>query len=126
MMSDYPTQYERAPDVLNFITKIPTVWDDSKAVSAEIGKRIVIARRKADTWYVGGMCGWDGAKVSIKLSDFLPDGEYFAELICDGVNADKIATDICKTSRRVKASDVIEIDMKSGGGFALKLSPAGK
>ena len=47
MVSDYPEAYKNQPG-FEFIEKVPTVWDDTKVLSGEPAKFIVIARRQRE------------------------------------------------------------------------------
>ena len=121
MISDMPSEYRKAPEQLKFMAEVPTSWDETKALEGKIGEYVVIARRKGNVWYVAGMCDWNGKKISLNLSKFLSKGTYKAEIFTDGVNADKIATIAKREVKNVNSTDVLDIEMKSGGGFAIKL-----
>lgn len=124
MMCDSPTSYLRYPELLSFITSIPTKWDDTKVLDAKIGERAVIARRSGSNWFVGGLTDSSARKVKIRLSDFLPeDSSFKMEIVRDSVNSEKTPTDYAHEVRDVESSDTVEIDMQPGGGFALKLTP---
>ena len=49
-----------------------------------MGEYIITARRKGDTWYVGGLNNWDARDVEVDLS-FLSSGSHKAVLFKDGV-----------------------------------------
>ena len=61
-----------------------------QAIEGKMGEYVVIARRKGDKWYLGGMCGWGGKDVEIDLSKFLPEGKYLAKIVRDTINSDDI------------------------------------
>ena len=123
MLSDMTTEYLKHPEILKFLAETPTSWDETKAVEGKMGEYVVVARRKGDVWYLGGMCDWGGKTVDIDLSKILPKGTYDAELFIDGVNSDKIATDYKRVVRKLKSTDILQVKMKKGGGFALRLVP---
>ena len=112
----FGTHYDRNYIVLNF-------RDDSKAIEGKLGEYAVIARPKGDVWYIAGMADWNGKKVSIDLSKILDGGDYEAEIIRDSVNSNIVAADYKRETKTVSSSDVLEIEMKNGGGFAMKLKP---
>ena len=68
----YPEAYEGQPG-LEFIEKVPTVWDETKVLSGYPGQSIVMARRKGDVWYLGAMTNWDLREIAIPLA-FLGEG----------------------------------------------------
>jgi alpha-glucosidase len=117
MVSDYPEAYENQPGI-EFIERVPTVWDDTKVLNGEPGKYVTVARRSGDSWYVGGMTNWDARDLEIPLS-FLGSGEYEAQIFADGPDADKVATSLSITNKRLKAGDKLNLHLAPGGGLAI-------
>jgi len=122
MVSDHPEAYKNQPGI-EFIEKVPTVWDDTKVLSGEPGKYITIARQNGDAWYVGGMTNWDARDLEIPLS-FLGSGEYEAEIYADGADAEKVATSLDVSKKRVTSGDKLSVHLAPGGGLAGILTPA--
>ena len=122
MVSDHPEAYKNQPGI-EFIEKVPTVWDDTKVLAGEPAKYITIARQKGDAWFVGSMTNWDARDVEIPLG-FLGTGEYEAEIFADGADADTVATSLDVTKRHVTSNDKLSIHLASGGGLAVILTPA--
>ena len=119
MLSDAPSNYTREQECTDFIAKVPTTFDETKVVAGEVGKYIVTARRKGNTWYVGAMTGWDGRDIEIPLS-FLGDGNYKADIFADGFNANRNAEDYKHSTQDVSKSQTLKVSMKSGGGWAAR------
>ncbi len=117
MMCDSPTNYMAEQECTDFIAAIPTVWDETVALDGKVAEYVVMARRKADTWYVGAMAGWDGREMEIDLG-FLPEGEYSMTVFRDGVNAHRIASDYRKVTMDVPSDRKMKIKMAPGGGWA--------
>jgi len=115
MLCDSPQQYEEEKECTEFIAKIPTVWDETLAVDGKVGDYIVMARRKGDNWYVGGLTGRAARKITLDLG-FLGEGQWNVELFVDGINAERHAEDYRKTTG--PAAETLEINMAPGGGFA--------
>ena len=120
MLCDAPTNYLKEPKCTRFIVQVPTVWDESKALIADIGKCIVMARQKDGEWYVGGLTNWEDREVEVDLS-FLGSSEYKAEIFKDGINADRVGKDYKYIERTVRGSDKLTINMVGGGGFAVRI-----
>jgi alpha-glucosidase len=120
MLPDSPSDYYKEKECTEFISKIPTEWDDLKVLHAKIGEHTVVARKNGDNWYIGAVTDWNAKSFDINL-EFLDDGEYQMEFIEDGINADTRAIDYKKRSKKVTASDSIEINLASGGGWIAKL-----
>jgi alpha-glucosidase len=120
MLCDSPSSYEREPEVLSFLSAVPTVWDETKALDAKVGDYLAVARKNGRDWYVGAMTDGTPRTLEIKL-DFLDDGTYEAEIFADGANADRYAADYRKEVRQVGRGDVLKIDLAPGGGWAARI-----
>lgn len=120
MLSDSPSNYAKEPACTRFIAGIPTVWDETVALDGRVGEYVTLARRKGDTWYVGGLTGWDARSVEVDLS-FLGTGNFRAELFTDGINADRAACDYKRSLVEVPAGRRLTVQMAPGGGFALRI-----
>jgi len=119
MLSDNPTAYMKEKESTDFITAVPTTFDETVAVDGKVGEYVTIARRKGSTWYAGAMTNWNDRKINIDLS-FLGEGKYKAIIFEDGINADHDATDYIRKEVTVTAKDHLEISMASGGGWAAR------
>jgi alpha-glucosidase len=54
-LCDNPTSYRANPDAMKFLSKVPTVWDESVALDGKVGEYALIAKRKGQAWFVAGM-----------------------------------------------------------------------
>jgi len=107
---------------LEFFDNVPTTWDETKVLEAEITQIGVIARRKGSDWFIGGVNGNSGRTVTINF-DFLNDGEkYLAKLYTDDESI--------KTRTRVKIEELtltsesnLEVELLPNNGFAMHLVP---
>lgn len=120
MLCDSPTNYEKEQECTDFISAIPTVWDNTIALDGEIGKHIAIAREKSGVWYVGALTNWEARTMELDLS-FLKEGNYTAEVYRDGANANRIASDYKKETISIPSNHKITIAMAQGGGYAMKI-----
>jgi alpha-glucosidase len=120
MLSDNPTAYMREQECTDFITGIPTTFDETVPLDGKVAEYVSVARRKGDTWFVGAMTNWTPRDLIIDFS-FLPAGEYKAEVFTDGVNADRDATDYKKSVINIRSGDKHTIKLMDGGGFAARL-----
>ena len=121
MLCDSPSNYMREEECTRFIADIPTTWDETVGLDGRVGEYVSIARRKGDTWYVGGMTDWNARSLTVDLG-FLGEGSYTAELFRDGVNADKAARDYKCEAVEIPADRKMTVKMAPGGGFALKIT----
>jgi len=122
MMADSPTAYMKEQESTTFISKIPTTYDETVALDGKVGEYVAIARRKGDTWYVGGLSNWSSREMTVSLS-FLDKGVYTAEIFRDGMNADKDPTDYKRETIDVSNTDKLPVNMANGGGFAIIINP---
>jgi alpha-glucosidase len=121
MVSDYPEAYEGQPG-MEFIEKVPTVWDETRVLAGKPADMIVLARRKGENWYVGAMTDWEAREIALGL-DFLGVGEYEARVFADGPDAAMEATSLAIGKKRVMAGDTLDLRLAPGGGAAVILSP---
>ena len=120
MLCDSPSNYSKETECMEFISTVPTVWDETRALCGEVGKYIAMARRSGEEWYVGGMTDWNERTLTLDLS-FLPQGVYSVELYRDGVNADRRASDYKKEVVDLPLNGLLKVKMAPGGGFAAKI-----
>ena len=120
MLCDTPSNYEREQECTDFISAIPTVWNETIVLDGKMGEYIITARRNGDTWYIGGLTNWDARDLEIDLS-FLGDKAYSGKLFKDGVNAHRIGRDYKSENIQAKKGDKMKIHLAPGGGFALVL-----
>ncbi len=117
MMADYPSAYRRHP-LTRLIAAIPATWDDTRALTAEVGKEVVIARRSGNDWWVGAMTDRHAREVRVPLS-VLPPGLFRAEIYQDDVAAEhgfKLET------RAVIPPDELRLSLAAAGGALVRLT----
>lgn len=120
MLCDSPSNYITEKECTDFITSVPTTWDNTVVLNGKVGEYISIARQKGDDWYIGAMTNWDARTLELDLS-FLGEGSFIAEVYRDGINADRAARDYVKEVITVPADRKIKVNMASGGGYAMKI-----
>jgi len=111
----------REPELMEFLGKIPTVWDETRIIEAQLGNFIVEARRKENVWYIAGMNAWEPHEFILKL-DFLKEGVYVIETAEDGINAAKNPQDFSMKTFEVSDRDQINIQLAPGGGFVARIT----
>jgi len=121
MLCDSPSAYKKEQETVDFITQIPTTWDETVVIEASVSDYIILARRKGDNWYLAGMTDWTPRRFEIDLS-FLKDGiDYKVQIYKDGINADRNAMDY-KLERGVMNNNTkFDVLMSDGGGFSVIL-----
>ncbi len=62
-LADKPESFLAQPqEVQDFLSHLPSVWDETRFVSGYPGESVVIARRSGNTWYIAGINGTDVEK----------------------------------------------------------------
>jgi len=121
MLADNPTAYMKEQECTNFISKVPTVFDETAALNGKVGEYIAIARKKDNVWFVGAMSNWNERDITIDFS-FLGAGNYEAEIFKDGLNAERDATDYKKEIKNVSSADKLIYHLAPGGGLAIRIT----
>lgn len=120
MLADNPTAYKKEQECTDFIAAVPTTFNETIALDGKFSEYALIARKKNNSWYVGGMTNWNARDVTVDLS-FLGEGNFEAEIFKDGINADRDATDYTREIRKVSAGDKLIIHLAGGGGCAIRI-----
>ncbi|MFH1195707.1 MAG: glycoside hydrolase family 97 protein [bacterium] len=122
MLADHPTNYYREPECMEFLSKVPSVWEETKVLDAKIADYILVARKSGDVWYIGAMTDADARKLTVDFT-FLGDESYTAEIWQDGINADRNGNDFKMISQEVNKNTKMEISLAPGGGWAARVTP---
>ena len=110
-LADTPDAYAGQAG-LEFLRVVPTIWDETRFLAGDVGEFIVLARRSGDEWFVGAMTNEVARTLRVPLS-FLPRARFTATIYGDAEPA----------TLSVSACDSIELDLSSGGGAAIQLTP---
>jgi alpha-glucosidase len=120
IFSGNPSQGSMEPQFMELLGSLPTTWDETKILEANVSDYIVTARKRGEDWYIAGMTDWTPREFNLQL-DFLDRGIYKAELCTDGVNAGTYPSDYVIQTFDVEKTKALVIKMAAGGGFLLKL-----
>ena len=123
MLCDAPSNYYKEPECMEFLSVVPSVWDETTVLEAKVSDYLLVARRNGGSWYIGGMTDWDERDLDLNLS-FLPENKkYNMTLYQDGVNANRIAVDFKQSKQIVDNTFNQKIHLAKGGGMAIMLVP---
>jgi len=123
-LCDHPRHYKDQPGA-DFLKIVPTVWDDIRVLTGEIGEHVTIAKRSGKDWFLGAMTNWDARELKISLG-FLAKGRYTAEIWKDAPDSAENPTKLVTEKRNISAGDTFNIKMVSGGGMAVRFTPEKK
>ncbi len=118
MLMDNPCRYDEWPDCRDFLTSVPVNWDETRVLAAEAGQYIVMAKRKGDKWFIGGITNDKQRELDVTLN-ILPEGKTMQMTsFVDGVNANRMAMDYRQEKTSVNKDTKLHIKMARNGGFA--------
>jgi alpha-glucosidase len=124
MISDYPAAYEGQPG-FDFLTTVPTWWDETRVLVGEVGEVLVTARRRGRTWYVGGMAAKQARMLDLPLS-FLTLGRYTARIWKDAPDALTDPNHLTTETFPAAPGDTLHIPVSVDGGFVAQFTPTRK
>jgi alpha-glucosidase len=122
MLADSPSHYLREPECLEFLSAVPTVWDETRVVDAGVSDYILLARKSGTRWYAAALTDWQPRELDLNLN-FLDSGTYRITIYSDGVNAARYASDYRVERSSVSPDDTIKIRMAGGGGWVAVIRP---
>lgn len=117
MLADNPTRYYQNDDCTRYIASVPTVWDETRCLSAKAGEYLVVAKRKGQKWFVGAITNGTPRDLTLSLS-FLASGNHKLTAFKDGVNADYQAMHYNKIEQSVTSGTSLNIHLAKNGGWA--------
>ncbi|SEN55732.1 alpha-glucosidase [bacterium A37T11] len=120
MLADNPTLYYKNAECTEFITSVPTTWDETKPLKAAVGEYVITAKRKGENWFIGGITNSheSGRLFKIPLNFLAPGKKYKMVLFEDGINAGQQAMDYRTRTIYINGGDTISVKMVKNGGFA--------
>ncbi len=116
MLADSPSHYKKEKDAMDFLSQVPTLWDDTRVLDAKVGEYILIARKRGDKWYLGAMTNWKERNLTVDFG-FLDEKGYYLDIWQDGINAGRNATDYKRMKIRVNRNSKVKIHLARGGGW---------
>lgn len=125
-LPDAPEEYRRKADLFQFIQSIARLpWDETRVLAAEMGRRIVTARRSGDAWFVGVVMNEEGGTFSLPLDFLTPGRKYDATVFADAPDAHyQTGREAYRIRHEILSTDhPVTIQCAPGGGQALILRP---
>ncbi|GGF05687.1 glycoside hydrolase family 97 protein [Flavobacterium limi] len=116
--ADKPEAYNSLPpDPKEFLKNVPVSWDITKLIEGYPGEKIIMARKKENQWYLGGLNGKDELK-TLKINfDFLDKGIFELKIIRDGKDDTSFDTEIMQ----IQKGDSLDVKCLPRGGFVAVL-----
>lgn len=105
---------------LEFFNNVPTTWDKTKVLHAKIGELGVIARRKDNNWFVGGINGTKPQNVVLNFSFLTKDKNYSATFYTDD-DTINTRTKVKIETIEVTNATIMDLNVKANNGFAIHI-----
>lgn len=109
--ADKSESYQLLPEApKNFLKEVPVAWDETKLVSGFPGDYVVLARKKGNKWYIGGI---NGENENRQINFELPfiQGKHSINFITDGKERTAF------NEMKGETGNSITVDMLPYGGF---------
>ncbi len=118
MTADSPVRYAHARE-FGFLAATPAVWDETRVLAGEVGRYVVIARRRGADWWIGAVGDSRPHTLAVRL-DMLGPGAHRLESYADA--GDRRLTH--HGVRAVSRGERLILRLDAGGGYAARTSPA--
>ena len=118
MMADSPARYAADPAGLAFAARVPAAWDETRVLAGEVGRYVVVARRKGHDWWLGAVTDSHARELTVPLA-MLGGGSWRL----DGYSDDGETRRAQHETAVVRAGS-LKLHLASAGGYAARLSPA--
>jgi alpha-glucosidase len=121
---DQPSMYQGEPEI-EFLQKVPTVWDETKVINGQIGTYATIARRSGNDWFIGTINNSEPRQLQVPLK-FLKEGiDYIAKIYSDD-DTIKTRTKVAIETRQINSTMILDVPLSPGGGQAVWITPNNK
>jgi alpha-glucosidase len=116
------TNYIGDEPELEFFDNLPTIWDETKILYAKIGEYGMIARKKGDQWFIGGINAEQARILNVNFS-FLDQGiRYSAKIYSDDPSVNT-RTHVRIDSMVVNNETVYPAKLGTNNGIAMHIKP---
>ena len=117
-LADRPESFLAQPGrVKNFLSDLPTAWDETMLLGGYPGEYVVMARKKGLTWYVAMINGSDTERTVTVDWERLKTHKISIDVFADGINAD-MPWDL---SVQTELPD--SVTLRPRGGYVMVIKP---
>jgi alpha-glucosidase len=107
---------------LEFFDNVPTIWDETRVLFGKIGEYGVIARKKGEEWFIGGINNEQPRTLNINLSFLDPAIKYKSSIYSDDPSI-ATRTHVRIDRINVDRNTVYPAKLGSNNGFAMHIIP---
>lgn len=126
MLADTPENYAEHAEAFAYLKDMPTTWDESHVLDADVGDHTVTARRHGSTWYLGSVADEQDRTLRVPLTFLDRRTTYVAEIYSDAADASWKGNPTAVEVKHalVESTDTLEAAMAGAGGQAVRLRVA--
>lgn len=116
--ADRVESYRKQPaQVIDFLRRLPVIWDETVFIEGWPGKYVVLARRSGPSWYLAGINSQDQPQPVTLDPAFIGSERFVGEMITDGNSARTFAF----APLALSADSVSALSIAPRGGFVARL-----
>jgi len=123
---DTPQAYLSQPaEVIDLLSTVPSVWDETRLLSGEPGMSLAMARRHGETWWIGAINPTEEpTQITVDLPT--PTGTEIVQ-VCDRAEWSRSEADTHLDPARydIQTADIgtqLQLDLVSNGGCLVRIS----
>ncbi|MGE4569216.1 MAG: glycoside hydrolase family 97 catalytic domain-containing protein [Bacteroidales bacterium] len=105
---------------LEFFDKVPTVWNETRVLHADIGKCGVIARRNGSNWFIGAINSEQPRALKIAFDFLEPGKSYKAKFYSDDPSVET-RTHVRIDEKTIESTFVYDLSLGSNKGVAVMI-----
>ena len=105
---------------LEFFNKVPTVWNETRVLHADIGKCGVIARRNGHNWFIGAINNEQPRALKIAF-DFLESGKSYKAKFYSDDPAVETRTHVRIDEKTIDSTFVYDLSLGSNKGATVMI-----
>jgi len=114
IMDELP-QFEK-----DFIRQMPTTWDETRFIDGYPGEYVVIARRKGDHWWIGGLNGSEAARTLTLQLPAEMAGKKVTCLLDKKMKKGDLTPPAEQKEITISAKGTIKVTMQARGGVVIR------
>ncbi len=119
MIADYPDAYKDQAG-FDVLRSVPTYWDETRVLRAEVGKLLVTARRKGKEWWIAGMSAGVSRKLELPLT-FLTPVAHSATMWFDVTTPGADPNYILVKDAKLFSRNNLAVELAADGGFVVHI-----
>ncbi len=117
MVADTPVHYAAAPE-FPFVAATPATWDETRVLAGDVGRYIVVARRRGANWWIGAVNDAEAREITVPL-DCLRGSSWTLDGYADTATRNTASHLVA----RVGPGTRLRLRLSAAGGYAARRLP---